>query len=54
MRGVAVTSRVWSTAPMNMGSMTALKSARKVERDAWGAGASPEAVVDSGGLTRRC
>src|SRR5436309_989797 len=39
MRGVAVTSSVWSTAPMNMGSITALNSAAKVAFSTAGAGA---------------
>ncbi len=61
MRGVAVASRVWSTAPMNIGSMTALNSARKDERAAAGAAggwpaaaAASAAVWSSSSLTGRC
>ena len=55
MRGVAVTSKVWSTAPMNIGSITALNSAAKevvgcADGSAGLACASSAPVVEEGRL----
>src|SRR3954471_213241 len=47
MRGVAVTSSVWSTAPMNIGSITALKSAAKVVLSTLAAGAAAGLCSDA-------